>query len=375
MKKSKLPFYLAMLALTTAFCVGCGKQTSNVENLSTTSNESEAVADATPSDEDITTENVTIEETEEENSFTIPDFDYDDYLTVSDTDTTPVLGFNIPEGWERINKSNTQRTLQKIGYSEDVDYDYGKQNIFILYGNDAIKQLNAIAAGEKPNYIEQEPVETPIGTFKTYIEQRDELSFTEYAFLPIDDTNGIYIFFSYVNGFRCHFYEDGMPALLTTLFNEKQESAPIPDIYEYSLSAYSYDGQTILGINAPDGYSGGYDEYFGGTDHLSFTSANGNNISILENPFIAPIYWGKTDNYYSGSSSLNEIYTYKSSVETIYGTVKIFDLTTINGNDTHYYEVAIIAYNGYNVEIKLYNYDTWENGYYNELEALLAQMF
>ncbi len=373
MKRIKLSFYISMITLLTVFCVGCGEKTSDTENQSSSSSESEVLADSTSSAENVTNEDIAVEETEEANVFKIPDYDYDDYLTVSETDNTPVVGFNIPPGWEIINTASSTKTLQKIGYSEEVDYDYGKQDIGILYGNAAIKQLNAIAAGERPNYIEQEPIETAIGTFKTYIEQRDEHSFTEYAFLPIDDTNGIYIFFYYVNGFRCHFYEDGMPALLTTLFNEKQEATPVPDNYEYPLSAYSYDGQTILGINTPDGYSGGYDEYFGGTDHLSFSSANGNNISIVENPFLAPVYWGETD-YYTGSP-LDYTYTYKNSIETVYGTVKIYDKTSCNETETHYMEVAIVAYNGYNVEIELYNYDTWENGYYNELEALLAQMF
>ena len=237
MKRIKLSFYISMITLLTVFCTSCGNKTSDTANLSSSTNESEVLADATPSAENATNEDIAVEETEEENVFKIPDYDYDDYLTVSETDTTPVLGFNIPAGWEIINTASSKKTLQKIGYSEEVDYDYGKQSIFISYDDTVIKQLNSIAAGEKSNYIEQAPVETPIGTFQTYIEQRDEHSFTEHAFLPIDDTHGIYIFFAYVNGFRCHFYEDGMPALLTTLFNEKQETTPLPDNYEYLLSA------------------------------------------------------------------------------------------------------------------------------------------
>lgn len=232
------------------------------------------------------------------------------------------MGFNIPAGWERINKSNTQRNLQKIGYSENVDYDYGSQNIFILYGDAAIKQLNAIAAGEKPNYIEQEDVETPIGTFKTYIEQRDEHSFTEYAFLPVDDTNGIYIFFAYAKDIHCHFYENGMPALLAILFNEKEETASLSDNYEYYLESYTYDGQTIFGVNVPDGYNDDYSE----PTRLSFKSDSGNIISISEDPFLSPIYREATDIHLSAginNPDIQNLYTYKNSMETPYGTVKI----------------------------------------------------
>ena len=101
MKRTKFACCISMLVMLAVFCVGCGKSASDAGNMSASKNETEVSADTTV-DEEVSGEDTAGDEAVEENveesepAFVIPDFDYDDYLTVSETDSTPSPPLSVP---------------------------------------------------------------------------------------------------------------------------------------------------------------------------------------------------------------------------------------------------------------------------------------
>lgn len=372
---------LGSFLLLSFLCVGCNSQNTHSGTITsqtdtTTSSQVEANSDTESTEDILQAETIPEETPEKENGLLIPDYAYDEYLTVSAEDDTPILGYNIPIGFTKNADSKAKSAkLTKSGITE--------QSISIMYNNMTQYVLQKVEENNTEDCLisEQTPIETPVGTFRIFTFDNLDNTDRQYAILPVTEEEGVTIEIYYYEKGIPHFYQDSMDLLLTDLFSEKQSPVEIPADYEYYL--HSYSEEPILGVNTVQGY-----HYSDSSSPVSVSFSSDtygeSSIHIIEYDTMAPIYCGTTDTLTSGIlPDTGEIanyyyYTEKGTFETPYGPAKLFDekgdINPGTGSTyTSYTEIALLRLNGSYILIK-YS-EIGSDVPTNNIETILSQLF
>lgn len=383
MKKTKnIIFLFSCMAFLIGSFTGCGSTKPISDSSLNSGNSGSPTFEATVSDSTNSNETLS-EDTQLTNTLLIiPDYHYDEYLTVSADDNTPAVGYNIPVGWTSENKG-VWTTISKAGITE--------QSFNIMFNQMSSIKLSEIENNADTEFIttEHSSVETPIGIFRIFTLDyiADNHMDAQYAIMPVTDEIGVTVYFSYTDGLP-HFYQGTIDLLLLELFGQKQPPVEIPDSYQCYLQ--SHTGVNILGANPPEGYKhSDYDSILSEYETiLSFSPSDPNSlssISISEYDVMAPIYSGITDVLTWGwVPDTNEIanyeyYTEKGTYETPYGVAKLYDVKTDTNPalnpyyQTHYTEIALLRLNGSYIQI-IYNAETRDIPT-NNIETILSQLF
>lgn len=371
MKKTKISILLSTFILLVLSPIGCGKQTTSTDNITT----AESIVSPSQAETiDIISDAPTAESQENtDNGLIIPDYDYDEYLTASLDDTTPTLGYNIPLGWQK----NADSFPKFVTLSQDGNRE---QAIELAYNN-SVPLLKNLEAGNIGNHTvtELSPVETPLGTFRIFnlTSPEENVSNMQYALLPVTEEDAVFIaiYYSYGNP---HFYQDSMKLLLADLFDKKQSPIEIPTDREYYLQTDS--GENILGMNLIEGFL--YDSSTSHEDntYIGFYAPEYQNhyctITAYVYNGIASVYSGTTDKVElksRGEVLFTNYYAEKGTCETIYGTAKLYNESSEDNSFEN--EVAVLRLNGKYIMIHYQerdaNYDTVES---DNISSILAQL-
>lgn len=344
-----------VLAITCAMLLaglsGCGgKQETVVEEPE--AEETVAEVEAETDTEVEIAENVEAEE--EKEIFPLSDISYEEYL--SDENGQPTLGYNIPGGWQ---KNEGEESNSHVVLSKDGKW---YQSIEIFCSDVACSILSELEnKSDKYVVTEEASYESPIGTFRIFYQDyvAENYADSRFAILILDEHLGIAVRVNYTQ------YESfifTMDTLLDTLFGEMKTEIAIPDNYEYYLQ--EKDGSNIFGVNALEGYTYYDNTDFMEADYISdinfYTNNNANMIRIYQNLKLYQIYQGISDFYQYDSLDGDGdkfIYSEKGTMDTIYGTVKLYDAKgeVSNGlGETRedIYEAAILEVNGAYITIE-----------------------
>ena len=371
MKKYSL--VIALIVMISA--MGCGKGNAEVDSVNG-SNEMNV-------ESDVSTENVGSDNKEDESTLIVPEVEYEEWLM--DDEDNKLFGFNIPEGWA-ITERRTKRnfTLKDSSVNEIkilyVASDTG--TIPTLFEQGRCKEYEHYFSYYNDGEMDTEAY----GKIKFIYEDgiEENLAGTEYAILKVCENGYVCVNTTVwsTENFDAHYeYQTMLEELVKEMFvldgifigtPSTDDQIEVPT-YDYPYWIEDDEGNDIMGFNAPEGMNreevtmliNGVEEtqdgiwFKGDSCSFSISLATSERAECIE----------------KGVYAKNN-YTLKNTIETVYGTAKIYEMTTTNGIDDKlfYMEYALININGQNVIIEYCDYKVV--GYTGKLEEIIkSQLF
>ena len=339
-----------------------------------------------------------------------------------------VVGYHIPFGWhqEEPEQKNDQHAMIRCGeygnyftimYGEDYRSD---QEIGDTYGN--LPDSYLAAGEERKSYYEENyydsyqleyvgETECPYGTAylfaaaitgtSTYTTSDNETEEHQYSLYDLEAVipwgDDVILVSTTNQSEEPDQNESLIKETLATVFDAGEEIKEVPEGYEYYLTTSEENGERIMGYHLPEGWE--FSEYGNELPYYADFYQMGESVHIQwENREYEALYRklyteginidreikDLLEKYVEGSTYVFET-ELKDEVETVYGTVKIYDqlvhseTTDLDGEAfTFEYrkELGILIWNGqiFRIEYSDGNSDV-EEGYLGRLKELLGEIF